>query len=112
MGVEGKYARLTDFVSPGGYKLDAALQNQKAQLNRGNIDAANEKFNLVSMVVAGSMMKIFPYSDECGVVKWYAMTDDLPIDMPDDQWLFMRSSLSYTAEQIARRDYDATILYS
>ncbi len=109
LGIDGKYARLSDFVSVDGYKLDAALQNSEANRNRGNVDAANEKFNLVSMLVTGSIIKIFPCSNSDGSVKWYAMTDELPADIPDDQWLFIRSSLSYTAEQIARNDQVETI---
>ena len=110
LGVEGKYARLSDFVSVEGYKLDVALQNQDARVNRANIDAANEKFNLVSMLVTGSLIKIYPYnSGSNDPVVWYSMTDNLPSDMPNDQWLFIRRSLSYVAEQVAINDDVAVV---
>ncbi len=110
LGIDGKYASLADFVSVEGYKLDAALRNQDARINRANIDAANEKFNLISMLVTGSFMKIYPYrTDANEPLIWYAMTDNLPSDMPNDQWLFIRRSLSYVAEQIAIENDEAVI---
>lgn len=110
LGIEDKYARLTDFVSLDGYKLDAALQNREANNNRANVDAANEKFNLVSMVATGAIIKIFPCESVAdGSVAWYSMIDNLPTDLPQDEWLFIRRSLNYVAEKIALNDDEAAI---
>lgn len=105
LGIKGKYACLMDFTNVEGYKLDAALQNSEAITNRHNIDAANEKFNLVSMLCSGSLWKVFPYRNlETGSVAWYSLTDKLPEDIPYDQWSFIKGSMNYVAEKVAQNN--------
>lgn len=108
LGIEGKYARLTDFASVEGYKLEAALRGEDVE-NRRNVEAANEKFNLVSMHCTGNILKIFPYSDDEGVVTWYSLADKLPAEMPYDQWLFIGRSMNLVAERIMHKRYDEVV---
>lgn len=105
LGIEGAYARLTDFTDRNGYRLDAALQGEGVE-NRRNAESANEKFNLVSMLCTGSLLKIYPYNESDGEqAVWYSLADQLPRTMPYEQWLFIGNSLNLVAEQVARRDY-------
>lgn len=100
MHLEGSYARLTDFFNPSsGYALQGAG-------NRA-VSADDEKFNLVSMVCAGSMLRLFPYIDPSdGALHWASQIDDLPSELPHDQWLFIRKSMDYVGELVAKRDYE------
>ena len=76
---------------------------------RRNAESANEKFNLVSMLCTGSLLKIFPYKESVeGNVIWYSLSDKLPQEMPYEQWLFIGNSMNLVAEQIARNDWEET----
>lgn len=105
LGIDGEYACLSDFVDVTGYKLESALQGNTGN-DRAGIESANEKFNLISMVSTGSLLKIYPY---CGVehqsLTWYSLADKLPQDMPEEQWTFIRKSMNYVAEMIAGKRY-------
>jgi len=103
--IEGQYAALTDFTDKDGYRIDEALQSGNDALRR-NAESANEKFNLVSMLCTGSLLKIYPYNElDSEQTVWYSLADQLPRTMPYEQWLFIGNSLNLVAEQVARRDY-------
>ncbi len=102
LGIENKYARLTDFADLNGFKLERILQTQQSPANRKALEEANEKFNLVSMIATGSMLKIYPF--QCKDDKqptWYSFNDKLPAEIPTEQWMFVRRSMDLVAEQIA-----------
>ena len=65
-----------------------------------NLRAANEKYNLVRMISAGKMLKLFPV--EGG---WYGQNDDLPLSVADDEYLFIRRWQSYCQELVVKGDY-------
>lgn len=109
LGIEGSYARLTDFTDVRGYKLDKALGVNDLQL-RQNVNGANEKFNLISMLSVGSLWKIYPYQDSLSNnITWFSLADKLPSAMPDDQWIFVKSSMNYVAEKIALKDNEQVL---
>lgn len=98
LGTDGKYARLTDFISSGEYVLDEAMSNGDR-----NAYAANEKFSLVSMLCTGSLMKIYPHSSDDGLA-WYSPGDRLPDEIGYDEWIFIKGSLDLVAEKVAMKD--------
>ena len=125
LGIEGKYASFNDFTSPQGYKLTGT---------RGkNFSAADEKYNLIMMNLTGSLLKIFPYqtqdtrhktqdilqvadssqlstlNSKLSTIHWFALNDNLPADMPQAEWLFIRKSMNLVAEHIAHTQYDEAI---
>ena len=125
LGIEGKYASFNDFTSPQGYKLTGT---------RGkNFSAADEKYNLIMMNLTGSLLKIFPYqtqdtrhktqdilqvadssqlstlNSQLSTIHWFALNDNLPADMPQPEWLFIRKSMNLVAEYIAHTQYDEAI---
>ncbi len=108
LGIEGKYARLTDFVSVEGYKLETALRGE-VEGNRRNAEAANEKFNLVSMLAMGNLLKIYPYRNSEGAVTWYSLADQLPAEVPYEQGLFIGRSMNLVAEKIMLKKYDKVV---
>lgn len=99
MGLEGRYARLTDFRdSYNAYVLQGIS-------DRG-VREADEKFNIVSMVCSGESLRIFPYNDPAGgVLRWASQVDDLPRDLPHEQWLFIRRAMNYVNELVIRKEY-------
>lgn len=122
LGIDGEYARLTDFIDVQGYIPDRAMQSATELKDRQAWEEANEKFSLVSMVAAGSVWKLFPYiaaADSLSVagaagaatgnkrMTWYSLADRLPPDMSEDVWLFVRNCMNYVAEQVAREDFRA-----
>ena len=102
LGIKGQYACLNDFFGAEGYKLKDSGLEQDTKYKR-EINEANEKFNLISMVATGSMLRIFPCREN-GKIRWFSPVDRLPDDLPADQWLFIRKSLGLLSEQVMRND--------
>nr|WP_294590729.1 cytochrome c biogenesis protein CcsA [uncultured Phocaeicola sp.] len=100
LGIDGDYAALTDFIGADGYKLDPLIRPGYTSADRREAEEADEKFNLISMVSTGSLLRIYPYRPADGSpVRWFSFSDDLPKELPDDQWLFIRNSMGLVAEQ-------------
>jgi ABC-type transport system involved in cytochrome c biogenesis permease subunit len=99
LGIEGKYASFNDFTSPEGYKLTGTQGK--------NFSAADEKYNLIMMNLTGSLLKIFPHNN--ALINWFALNDNLPADMPQAEWLFIRKSMNLVAEYIAHSQYNEAI---
>ena len=103
LGIDGKFARLTDFTDVNGYKLDDALRSDDA--NRRNAAAANERFSIISTLCTGSLLKIYPYAvPQSETLQWYSLADRPSGDIPYEQWLFIRGSMDLVAERIAVKD--------
>ncbi len=100
LAVDGRRARLTDF---GGEAVGRILSGEE-----GASGDAGEKFNLVSMLCGGSLLRIFPYVDPAdGALRWASPVDELPRGMPHEQRLFIRRSMHYLNELAAQGDYAA-----
>ena len=130
LAINGKYANMNDFVSNRGYKLTGTQGK--------NYSAADEKYNLALMNATGSLLRIFPYNaldtkhktqdtlsncppelggrakrrgsvNPSSSINWFSPTDNLPIDMPEAQSLFVRKSMNLAANYIAHGQYAETI---
>ena len=78
LGISGKYACLNDYIDRGIYKLETALQNSDSK----DLYAADEKFNLISMVCSGYLMKIFPlYTND--IPEWQSLGKAFPQEITD-----------------------------
>ena len=109
LDIDGNYARLTDFASStDGYKLASALRGEGVE-NRRNAESANEKFNLVSMLCMGHLLKIYPYRNSEGMVTWYSLADKLPAEVPYEQAIFIGRSMNLVAERIMTKKYDEVV---
>lgn len=101
LGMDGKYARLNDYVGDKQYKLAEAIRN-----GNKNARAADEKMQLISMVCTGRMMCIFPLNvtadDGEKVVRWYSWSDRLPAEVGVDDWQFVTRSMDFVALCIAQ----------
>lgn len=111
LGIDGRWACLSDFFTvTNGYKLDDIMGGGCPPADAKQLREADEKFNLASMATTGALVKIFPCRDPAdGTLGWYSQADDLPAGMEHAQWVFVRSSLNYVSELVARRDYDKVI---
>ena len=109
LGIEGKYARLTDLYDLyGESKAGAAAQSlPMGDPRRKKFSAADEKFQLIHMLYNGKLLKMFPHADSLREVTWYAQNDQLPVDIPDDEYLFIRKQLSLCQEYVVTGDFDA-----
>jgi len=104
LGIDGRYARLSDFTTPAGYKLQDALVGSDTALKR-KAEVCNEQFNLVSMLATGSMLRIYPCheKDDEGV-QWFSLTDELQQTMPCDKEIFVKQTMNLLTEKIAKND--------
>ena len=111
LGIEGRYACLTDFVGREGYKLDEDVLQRASAQERHALEEANEQFSLVSQVAAGSIWRLYPFVEEADSLPggqhltWLSLADRPPRAMPLDEQSFVRGSMNYVAEQVARKDF-------
>ena len=67
----------------------------------------DEVKHLVESFQTGAMMKIFPVQMPDGTVKWVSPNDNLPENISEDEWVFIRKSMSYLNELVVKQDYAA-----
>ncbi len=72
-----------------------------------NLKAAAEKQSLVRMLLSGKLLKLYPIADSSGTLGWYSQNDDLPLSVDDDEYLFVRRSLSYFQQLVVEGDFEA-----
>lgn len=114
--IEGNYAMLKDYISTiNEYKLEKMMNHIRSGeqvTDKRGIEEADEKFNIINLVCTGAMMKIFPCRNIAGkTLEWYSQSDQLPQDMDNDKWVFIRKSMSYVNEMIVMKKYnDACLL--
>lgn len=114
--IEGNYAGLKDYISTiNEYKLEKMMNHIRSGeqvTDKRGIEEADEKFNIINLVCTGAMMKIFPCRNIAGkTLEWYSQSDQLPQDMDNDKWVFIRKSMSYVNEMIVMKKYnDACLL--
>lgn len=114
--IEGNYARLKDYISTiNEYKLEKMMNHIRSGeqvTDKRGIEEADEKFNIINLVCTGAMMKIFPCRNIAGkTLEWYSQSSQLPQDMDNDKWVFIRKSMSYVNEMIVMKKYnDACLL--
>ena len=103
-----KYVSYNDFLANSA-KLDNALSDIFSGKNVSGAKSfreADEKLNIIQMLLNGQMLKIFPYQSDNQIV-WYSSDDNLPLDMPNDEWLFIRKSMNYVGELAFTHNYDS-----
>ncbi len=110
LGIDGKYASLEDFyrtVASGA--MQQAIDSLQAIDDQATIRAlgeADERYQIANMVAAGTMIKLFPLNYN-GSLEWYSHGSlDIPHDIDDGKWLFMRSGMDYLYEMIASQDWN------
>lgn len=109
LGIDGSRAALIDFTDVNGYKPEALLQHTDAAV-RKKAEEANEKFNLVSMLCTGSLLKIYPAGGSAGeAVVWHSPADRLPASLSYEQGAFIRGSMNLIAEKVAMKEYSEVI---
>ncbi len=65
-----------------------------------------ESEGLVKMLVSGHGLKIFPLTDGMGTIGWYAQNDELPVNVSEDEYIFIRKQQSYCQELVVKGDYE------
>jgi len=76
-------------------------------LKRKKVREAEEKRQLINMLQNGQLLKIFPHTDSANTVTWFSQNDQLPLDIPDDEYLFIRKQLSLCKEYTTLGDFNA-----
>ena len=74
-------------------------------LKRKKFREAEEKRQIINMLLNGQLLKIFPHTDSVQQVTWYSQQDMLPPDIPDDEQLFIRKQMSLCQEYVASGDF-------
>ncbi len=110
LGIDGGYASLEDFyrtVSSGAMQqaIDS-LQGIDDQATIRALGEADERYQIANKVAAGTMIKLFPLNHQ-GRLEWYSHGSlDIPHDIDDGKWLFMRNGMDYLYEMVAAQDWN------
>jgi len=109
LGIDTKYARLTDFTDIyGKYKLEDVVKNlPMGDPKRKKYRTADEKYQLINMMYNGQLLKMFPHADSLKEITWYSQNDELPLDISDNEYLFIRKQLSLCQEYVIKGDFKA-----
>ena len=115
LGVDGKWASLDDFyrtVSTGAMQL--AIDSLQAIDDQATIRAlgeSDERYQIANMVAAGTMIKLFPLNHD-GQLEWYSHGSlDIPHDIDDGKWLFLRNGMDFLYEKVSAQDWDGAIQF-
>ena len=109
LAITGKYASLEDFYRPvSSGAMQQAIDSLQAAGDDATLRAlgeSDERYQIANMVASGSILKLFPLMHN-GKLEWYSHGSlDIPHDIDDGKWLFMRSGMDYLYELIARQDW-------
>lgn len=109
LGIDNKYARLTDFTDIyGKYKLEDVVKNlPMGDPKRKKYRTADEKYQLINMMYNGQLLKMFPHADSLKEITWYSQNDALPLDISDNEYLFIRKQLSLCQEYVIKGNFKA-----
>lgn len=98
LGMDGRYTSYNNLVAHESLFQSRPLPK--------DLRAADEKLNLVKMILGNNLLKIFPLVDSTGTLNWYAQNDPLPLSTGDDEYLFVRKQLSYCQELVVKGDFE------
>ena len=76
-------------------------------LKRGKQREAEEKRQIINMLLNSQLLKIYPHADSTQQVTWYSQNDQLPLEIPDDEYLFIRKQMSLCKEYVVLGDFAA-----
>jgi ABC-type transport system involved in cytochrome c biogenesis permease subunit len=76
-------------------------------LKRGKQREAEEKRQIINMLLNSQLLKIYPHSDSAKQVTWYSQNDQLPLEIPDDEYLFIRKQMSLCKEYVVLGNFAA-----
>ena len=76
-------------------------------LKKGKQREAEEKKQIVNMLLNSQLLKIYPHADSAQQVTWYSQNDQLPLEIPDDEYLFIRKQMSLCKEYVVLGDFAA-----
>ncbi len=76
-------------------------------LKRGKQREAEEKRQIINMMINSELLKIYPHADSSQQVTWYSQNDQLPLEIPDDEYLFIRKQMSLFKEYLVLGDFAA-----
>ncbi len=101
LGTKSKYVSLDDFHR--AYRSGALKELSTSSNSR----SAQEKYSLIGMLARGNFLKIFPYADpEDGAIHWTNQNgEDLPKDLDEGQYIFIRRVLDLAGESVTKRDW-------
>jgi len=114
--IDGGYAALDDFMNQvNEYKLNDAInqiRHKGSNSAKRGIEEADEKYNIIRFLYSGKMLKIYPNQsadNHAMELIWYSQGDDLPMDMDDNKWLFIKKTQDYIHEMVVKKDYDGIL---
>ena len=110
LGIDGKYASLEDFYCTASTgKMQQAIDSLQAVDDQATIRAlgeSDERYQIANMVAAGTMIKLFPLNHG-GKLEWYSHGSlDVPHDIDDGKWLFLRNGMDYLYEMVSAQDWN------
>lgn len=110
LGIKEEFIALKDFYTPQyEYRLETYLNATSDKLKKAAL-GADEKVQLITMLHEGELFKAFPLTIN-GRTLWYAPTSTLPVEVENNQWLFIRKGMSLLTESVLKNDKEQIRLF-
>lgn len=102
LGVQSKYVSLNDFFDERhNYLLQESLVTPSK-----DVLEANEKCQVATALGLGSLFRVMPLRRE-GQLQWYAPGAlDIPTDIEEEKWAFMKNGMNYFNELVISNNWD------
>jgi len=91
-------------VFTGWILFPASWKDEPLKQRKGARYEAEQKA-IVEMLFRGEFLRIYPYAADGGLY-WYSQADNLPLEVDEKDWMFIKKSLDYVGELSVTKQYD------
>lgn len=101
VGNGSKFVSYNDFFEHSDYKLYNAVEQifcGKEIQGAKSIREADEKINIIKMLLDGQFINMFPHKQN-GQTVWYCQNDKLPSEIPENEQMLFRKCIDNIREQ-------------
>ncbi|MBO4871356.1 MAG: cytochrome c biogenesis protein CcsA [Muribaculaceae bacterium] len=107
LGTESKFVAMNDFYDAGHSYLLADAMTAPSK----DVLEANEKCQVAIALGMGNLFKIMPLRHDA-TLEWYVPGSlDIPSDIDENKWAFMRNGLSYFNELVVAKDWENASIF-
>ena len=107
LGAESKFVSMNDFYDAGHSYLLADAMTTPTK----DVLEANEKCQVAIALGMGNLFKIMPLRRDA-TMEWYVPGSlDIPNDIDENKWAFMRNGLSYFNELVVSKDWENASIF-
>ncbi len=107
LGADSKYVSLNAFYDDThSYRLSQAMQHPS-----NDVLEANEKCQVAIAMASGTLLRVMPLRRD-NTLQWYVPGSlDIPTDIDEGQWAFMRNGMNLFDEFVVKKDWESAHVF-